>query len=136
VLLADEIVKLYLQGHSYTHIADTLYVSPSHVGNVCRAYGISKCSLSLVNCIWRKCHNVPDSTCVNWSGLLHNNIPVMRHNKKSVNVRRVLYADMHCSGEPLTPELRIKRTCSNPQCVNVDHMYTVSYRKSHDVPTL
>ena len=62
-------------------------------------------------------HITPDGDCWQWHGCMQGAIPMMKHDGKVANVRRLVL--LEC-GVPMTGFIATYN-CSNPKCVNPEH---------------
>ena len=62
-------------------------------------------------------HVTIEGDCWEWHGCMQGSIPMMKHDGKVANVRRLVLIDR---GVPMTGFIATY-TCGNPACVNPDH---------------
>lgn len=64
-----------------------------------------------------QCHVTIEGDCWEWRGCMQGSIPMMKHDGKVANVRRLVLIDR---GVPMTGFIATY-TCGNPACVNPEH---------------
>ena len=62
-------------------------------------------------------HITPDGDCWQWHGCMQGAIPMMKHDGKVANVRRLVLIER---GVPMKGHIATY-TCGNPVCVNPEH---------------
>lgn len=67
-----------------------------------------------------------DAGCAVWRFSCCSGHPAMRHEGKTMLVRRVIWQDEH--GE-IEPGKIIRMTCETPKCVNPEHMTLTTFQK-------
>ena len=64
-----------------------------------------------------QCHITIEGDCWEWHGCMQGSIPMMKHDGKVANVRRLVMIER---GVPMTGFIATY-TCGNAKCVNPDH---------------